>query len=149
MPSVPPTLGDATLLLLGRRAFAMALMGLVLAGSMGSGFVALARLVLVLAMVLVLEEHFFFLLESDFFGVAVAFSLVHWLWHGLVCEPPWELWGGGCKSDGRSFDLLFFFFFFPGLHVFVQQLSHDVHFIQTLSTSTVGVIMPADNVIHV
>ena len=63
-----------------------------------------------------LEEHFssylleLFLLEPDFSGVVDSFFLVHWLWRGLAYELPWELWGGGCKSDGRSFDLFFFFF---------------------------------------
>ena len=108
--------------------------------------------------------------ESDFCSVVTAFIFVHWLWHGLTCEPPWKLWEGGCKSGCRSFDLLFFFFFpdvvpvsvfcgglvcgllgeaLAGLHVFVQQLSCDEHFIQTLAASIIGVIVPADNVIHV
>ena len=36
-----------------------------------------------------------------------------------------------------------------GLHVFGQQLLYDVHLIQALATSIIGVVMPADNMIHV
>ena len=36
-----------------------------------------------------------------------------------------------------------------GLHVFAQWLPCDVHFIQTLAASIIGIIVPADDVIHV
>ena len=181
MASVPPASGDAALLLLGRLTFATAFVGLVLSGSwnlvsqqlLNLSLLVSPHLSLLVPLDLVsqhsslslldllwclwLEEHFFFLWESDFFGVVAAFSLVHWLWHGFTCEAPWELWGGGCKSDGRSFDFssspfprcgaICVFYHglvhgllgetLAGLHVFVQWLSHDVHFIQTLTASII------------